>query len=102
PRGGRARRAGDTAPHSPLLHELSALFVTGGPVESSAAYPCAQEYAAAMRDDLTNFVASVDLLQHVSPATLAAFVAACQVRELRAGEALFREGDPGEFLFVVK
>ncbi|MGD8859001.1 MAG: D-lactate dehydrogenase family protein [Myxococcales bacterium] len=47
------------------------------------------------------FLAEQDLLRHVEPGTLRALAAELQERRLQPGEALFREGDPGHFVFFV-
>lgn len=52
--------------------------------------------------DVVGFLTSTELLRHVKPAVLNELAAACSVRELSAGQILFREGDPGGFLFFVR
>src|SRR5690606_38881613 len=56
---------------------------------------------AKMGDDLTAFLRTVDLLNHVEASTVDEFASASQVRQLDTHETLFREGDTGEFLFIV-
>ena len=46
-------------------------------------------------------LAQVDLFRHLKPDTTQAVLRAAGKRALTAGEVLFREGDRGEFLFVV-
>lgn len=55
-----------------------------------------------MDDVLISWLSGLEPLRHASRDTLAAFAEACESRELRIGETLFRQGDPGEFLFLVR
>jgi D-lactate dehydrogenase len=55
-----------------------------------------------MEDALIAWLSGLEPLRHVSRQTLTAFAAACQPRTLRAGDTLFKQGDPGEFLFLVQ
>ena len=50
---------------------------------------------------IREFLADVELFAEADADTLDAVAATAERRELRAGEDLFREGDPGEFMFVV-
>ena len=43
-----------------------------------------------------------ELLAGLEPETASAFAAACERRQLGHGEVLFREGEPGQFMFVVE
>jgi D-lactate dehydrogenase len=49
-----------------------------------------------------SWLSTIEPLQHVGPETLAHFAAACRARDLRAGETLFKQGDAGDFLFLVE
>jgi D-lactate dehydrogenase len=55
-----------------------------------------------MSNDLLTFASSIELLKYVEPATVEAVVAACEERTLQRGQVLFSEGDPGDFVFVVR
>jgi D-lactate dehydrogenase len=55
-----------------------------------------------MDEALIDWLSGLDLLKHTTRATLREFARACQRRELSADEALFRQGEPGEFLFLVQ
>lgn len=50
---------------------------------------------------MTNLLARIPLFGDLPPAELDHLVAALQVVQLRAGEVLFREGEPGEHLYIV-
>lgn len=50
---------------------------------------------------MTNPLARIPLFSDLPADELARIVSSLEVRELQAGEILFREGDPGEHLFVV-
>lgn len=43
-----------------------------------------------------------ELLAGLQPETSSAFAAACERRQLGHGDILFREGEPGQFMFVVE
>jgi len=51
--------------------------------------------------DTAKLLSQVDLFGHLKPETFAAVLRAAQRRDLVTGEILFREGERGEFLFVV-
>ncbi len=55
-----------------------------------------------MSDELFTFASSVELLKYVAPSTVRAVVATCEERTLARGQVLFSEGDPGDFVFVVR
>jgi len=55
-----------------------------------------------MDEVLISWLSGLEPLRHVSRDTLIAFAKACVPRELRTGETLFSEGEPGEFLFLVR
>jgi D-lactate dehydrogenase len=55
-----------------------------------------------MDDTLIDWLSGLDLLKHTKRPTLQLFASACKRRQLGADEALFRQGEPGEFLFLVQ
>lgn len=55
-----------------------------------------------MDDALLPWLSELALFRHVSRDTLAALGAACVRRTLAPGEALFAQGEPGAFLFIVQ
>ncbi|HEX6243913.1 MAG TPA: D-lactate dehydrogenase family protein [Polyangiales bacterium] len=55
-----------------------------------------------MQETQIDWLCGLDLLAHASRDTARRFAAACQRRALRAGETLFEQGQPGEFLFLVE
>jgi D-lactate dehydrogenase len=55
-----------------------------------------------MDDALISWLSGLEPLLHVSLDTLRLFAAVCRRRELAAGEVLFTQGEPGEFLFLVQ
>jgi len=55
-----------------------------------------------MNDALISWLSELEPLRHVASETLAAFAAACRPRELHSGETLFKQGDAGDFLFLVQ
>ena len=52
--------------------------------------------------DVVRFLSETELLRQATPAVSGELAGACAVRKLEAGEVLFREGDRGEFLFIVR
>jgi D-lactate dehydrogenase len=55
-----------------------------------------------MDDALISWLSQLEPLRRVSGETLAAFAQVCRPRALNAGEALFKQGEPGEFVFFVQ
>ncbi len=55
-----------------------------------------------MNAAMISWLSTLEPLQHVSRETLLAFAEASRRRELRAGETLFTQGEPGDFLFFVQ
>lgn len=54
------------------------------------------------RDDLLSFLSSTPLFQGLGPDALESLLGEVSARRLLAGEILFRRGDPGEGLYVVR
>jgi CRP/FNR family transcriptional regulator, cyclic AMP receptor protein len=52
--------------------------------------------------DIATFLKSVRLFREFTDGELVAFAARLKERSLKAGQILFREGDPGEEMFVVR
>jgi CRP-like cAMP-binding protein len=52
--------------------------------------------------DTERFLREVRLFREFAPADLAALAAGLRERALRRGQVLFREGDPGEEMFLVR
>lgn len=52
--------------------------------------------------DTRSFLRTVDLFANLPEATLSAVVEAITDHEVAAGELLFREGDPGDSMFIVR
>lgn len=55
-----------------------------------------------MEQALIDWLGGVDLLKHARAETVRAIAELCQRRELGAGDTLFQQGQPGEFLFLVQ
>jgi CRP-like cAMP-binding protein len=55
-----------------------------------------------MDDALPAWLSTLALFEHVSRETIAEFARSALCRELRPGETLFEEGEPGQFMFVVE
>ena len=55
-----------------------------------------------MMQDIRSFLEGVDLFADLPAATLTAVVEAVRVHDIPAGELLFREGDPGDSMFIVQ